>query len=63
MYEIQFVPNTKHNKSPLQRTVGKGGLQKQLLFAVRTTGNTKIQSVGRMQSFRIVTCQIINKLP
>jgi hypothetical protein len=51
---IQSVPNRKHITSPLRSPTGYCCLGKQSLFIVRTTRNTQIHSVDRMQSFSVL---------
>jgi hypothetical protein len=45
----QSVPHRKHITSPLQSQTGSCCFGKQSLFIVRTTRNTQIHSVDRMQ--------------
>jgi hypothetical protein len=48
---IQVEPHRKHITTPLQRPAGYYCLGRQSLFIVRIIRNTKIHSVGGMQSF------------
>jgi hypothetical protein len=51
---IYFVPHRKYVTSPLQRPTVQCCLGKKSLFAVRTTWNTQIHCVGRMQSISML---------
>jgi hypothetical protein len=69
VWALQLVPHRKHITSPLQNPTGYCCVGKQSLFIVRTVGNTQIQylgspyltgdtrihSVGRIQSLHAVT--------